>query len=87
MIEPFEIEAGPDQLLVLYSTEDTGDVINILDVWKAVASDAAKRAAEGWHIATMTVTPLRQTGTAGNVLFQTGGQYATQIAVTVAYIR
>lgn len=30
---------------------------------------------------------MRQMGTAGNVLFQSGGQYVTQAAVVVVYAR
>ena len=30
---------------------------------------------------------MRQMGTAGNIMFQSGGQYATQVAVVAVYAR
>jgi len=52
-----------------------------------VAADAAALWAAGWRIVATSIAPLRQTGTAGNILFQSGGQYATQAAAIVTYAR
>jgi len=31
--------------------------------------------------------PMRQMGTAGNIFFQSGGQFATQLTVAVVYAK
>jgi hypothetical protein len=82
-----ELQAGPNQLIVVYVTEDAGSMIEPASVWEQVAGDAGERATEGWRILSTAVTPMRQMGTAGNILFQSGGQFATQVAVTVVYAR
>jgi hypothetical protein len=82
-----ELQAGPNQLIVVYETDDTSSMIEPTSIWARVATDAERRAAEGWRILSTAVTPMRQMGTAGNILFQSGGQFATQVAVTVVYAR
>ena len=86
-METYEFEAGPDQLIVVYVAPDTGEGIDVAAIWKEAAEDASARAAKGWRIVSTAVTPMRQMGTAGNILFQSGGQFATQAAVAIVYAR
>ncbi len=81
------IEAGPNQSIVVYVSADTGSMVEPTDLWGDIAAHAAELSAQGWRIVSTAVTPMRQTGTAGNILFQSGGQYATQVAVVVVYAR
>jgi hypothetical protein len=78
-------DAGPGQVVVVYETDDTGAEVSAVELFHGIARDAAARAAHGWWIVTMASMPLRQTGTAGNVLFQSGGQFTTLAAVCVVY--
>jgi hypothetical protein len=83
-----EASAGQDQLFVTYVSEDSsGGVPAEWFVQEVVARDAGRRAADGWDIVSASVLPVRQVGTAGNVFFQSGGQYATQLAAVVLYRR
>lgn len=82
-----EYQAGEDQKLVVYVSFDSGAPIDPAQIFGEIAIDAAGMEREGWRILSTTVMPMRQTGTAGNILFQSGGQYATQAAVVVAYTR
>jgi hypothetical protein len=86
-VERVEYEAGKDQKLVVYVSFDTGGPIDPGQIFGEIATDAAAMAGQGWRILSTTVMPMRQTGTAGNILFQSGGQYATQSAVVVVYTR
>ncbi len=83
----FERPAGPDQLIVLYLTPDTGAQVDPAVMYAAVAEDAAIRAGAGWRIISTDSLSYRQMGTAGNILFQSGGQYSTQAAVSVVFER
>ena len=82
-----EFEAGPGQLVVSYLSIDTGSDVPWRDFARDIAADAARRAADGWRIVSESTFPIRQVGTAGNVLFQSGGQLATQLATIVVYAR
>jgi hypothetical protein len=52
-----------------------------------VTQDARDRAANGWRIVSTVGLPLRQMGTAGNILFQSGGQFVTRASIAVVYGR
>ena len=80
-----EFDAGPGQLVVLYQSADTGSDVPWVAFARDIAADAAHRAADGWRIVSESTFPLRQVGTAGNVLFQSGGQLATQLGTIVVY--
>jgi hypothetical protein len=82
-----DYEAGPNQVIVVYVSEDTGEMIDVDETWASIARDAQDRAAQGWHIVSTAGVPMRQMGTAGNILFQSGGQYATQAAIAIVYAR
>ncbi len=84
----YEAPAGLDQLFVTYESEDNGGLVS--PAWliqEQVAPDAAIRAEAGWEIVSTSVCAIRQVGTAGNILFQSGGQVATQLAAVVLYRR
>ncbi len=82
-----EFEAGPGQLIVTYWTNDTGAQVEPEGMASGMAADAARRAADGWRIVSQSTFALRQMGTAGNILLQSGGQFATQLAAIVVYAR
>ena len=86
-IYSLERPAGENQLIVAFVNRDEGAVIDVEAVLTFVAEDAAKREAEGWRLVSIGGMPMRQMGTAGNIMFQSGGQYATQAAVVAVYGR
>ncbi len=89
MIEIYKLEhpAGVDQLLVAFVNRDESAQIDVGALLGELGRDAAAREPEGWRLVSVGGLPMRQMGTAGNVLFQSGGQYATQVAVVAVYAR
>ena len=73
-----EIPAGEDQLIVAFVNRDDSAQIDVQALLAEVGRDAAERERDGLRLVSVGGLPMRQTGTAGNVLFQSGGQYATQ---------
>ena len=86
-MERMEYSAGSSQKVVLYVSDDDGGPVDFDELLTAFARDASSLEAHGWRVVSTTVMPLRQTGTAGNILFQSGGQYATKAALSVVYGR
>lgn len=82
-----DYDAGNGQVIVVYVTDDTGEMIDSDGIWRQIAADSCERAAQGLRIVSTTGLPLRQMGTAGNVFFQSGGQFATLATITVVYAR
>ena len=80
-----EIPAGDDQLIVVFVNQDTAQMVDPSAFAQALADDAKARRPNGWRLVAVTSLPMRQTGTAGNVLFQSGGQYATQEGLLAVY--
>ena len=80
-----ELPAGDGQLVVIFVNEDTGGAVDVGILGNEAAADAAERRAQGLRLMSLASMPLRQLGTAGNVLFQSGGQYATQAGLIAAY--
>ena len=78
-----ELAAGPDQVLVVYRPADSGNELDPLEIFGAVADDAATRATRGEWIVTMAVLPLRH---AGQVFSEASG-YQTKTSVAVVYGR
>jgi hypothetical protein len=79
-----ELSAGPDHVIVVYRSEDTGTEIDAVSIFRAIAADAKARAESGLRILSMTSMPLRHAGTAwGN----DGSGYQTSVAVAVLYER
>lgn len=86
-VRTLERPIGTEQLLVLYLAENTGMPIDPASLYGRVADDAAIRSSNGWRIASTDTMPLWQMGTTGNILFQSGGGFATQAAIAVVYAR
>ncbi len=80
-----ERAAGADQIVVLYVIADTATPVDPGVLYAAVADDAAARSTIGWRIVSTDSVPIRQMGTAGNIFFQSGGQFTSQAAVAVVY--
>ena len=89
MLEIFKLErpAGANQLMVAFVNRDEGAPIDVEALLEFVASDAAAREQDGWRLVSLGGLPMRQMGTAGNIMFQSGGQFATQAAVVAIYAR
>jgi hypothetical protein len=80
-----EFPAGAGRRMVTYDSDDSGGEVNLELFAGRVAKAAEAEAAAGWRVASSSVFPLPQTGTPGNVFFQSGGQFATQLAAVVVY--
>ena len=89
MIEIYKLvlAAGDNQAIVGYVNRDESLSIDVEAILKFIAQDAAEREKDGWRLVSVGGIPMRETGTAGNVMFQSGGGYATQVAVVVVYAR
>ncbi len=82
--DKMELAAGEDQLIVLFVNQDTSQMVDTSAFAQALADDAAARR-PNWRLVSVSSLPMRQTGTAGNVFFQSGGQYATQEGLLAVY--
>jgi hypothetical protein len=89
MVEIFKLErpAGQKQVIVAFVNRDEGAGIDVEAMLGHLAEDAAAREPDGWRLVSVGGLPMRQMGTAGNVLFQSGGQFATQAAIVAVYAR
>jgi hypothetical protein len=81
-----EFDAGAGRRLVTYGSDDDGYPASLDALVAIVAADASERAQDGWRLRSCDVVTLRQTGTTGNILFQSGGQYATLLGAVVLYV-
>ena len=79
---PTVYEAGPNQIIVVYSPPDTGSEIDLGAIYGAVAQDAAARAASGWHIVSTAAMPTRH---AQAFLGREGSGYETKMSTVVVY--
>lgn len=79
--------AGPFQKLATYFSDDNGQEVDADAFVEAVAAAIEREAADGWVARSTSVYPARQVGSAGNVLFQTGGAYTTLLVAVVQYGR
>jgi hypothetical protein len=86
-VERREHEAGPNQKIVVLVSDDRGYALDPDDLFAVAAADAAAEAEHGWRIVSTSVMPMRQMGTAGNIFFQSGGQFATRAAMAIVYAR
>ena len=71
------IEVRPDRIVVVYDVAPEG--------YMEVYSDAATRRLRGWRMLSIDSQVLGFTGSAGNLLFNTGGGSATEVRYTVLY--
>jgi hypothetical protein len=77
-----EFNAGPNQKIVVYLSEDTGTEIDPTGLYGAIAQDAEARAASGWRIVSTAAVPVRH---AGAFLGREGSGYETKVSVAVVY--
>jgi len=82
-----EYPAGNDQKLVVYVSSDDGGPVDFDEIMLAFSEEAARLERDGWQIVSTSVLPMRQTGTAGNMFFQSGGQFATKAGFAVVFGR
>jgi hypothetical protein len=75
-------QAGPKQIIVIYSPADTGAEIDASAVYSAVASDAAERSTTGWRIVATAAFPTRH---AQAFMGREGSGYETKMSVVVIY--
>jgi hypothetical protein len=79
-----EFEAGPNQAIVIYTSDDTGTDAAPAAVYSAVATDAGNWAATGWHIVSTTAIPVRQLI---YMMAREGTVHQTTMSVVVVYAR
>jgi hypothetical protein len=83
---PFrELPAGPDRIIVVYPSGDTGDELDAAALLAAIAADAGFRAADGWSLVSLVALPLRHAGV--KAFGVQGSGYATKAAVGGLYSR
>ncbi len=76
------LEAGPNQIIVVYSPTDTGAEVDVAAAYGAVATDAADRSASGWRIVSTTAVTTRH---AQAFMGREGSGYETKMSVVVVY--
>jgi hypothetical protein len=76
------LEAGPNQVIVVYSPADTGVEIDVAAVFGEVAVDATDRSASGWRIVSTAALPTRH---AQAFMGRNGSGYETKMSVAVVY--
>lgn len=81
-----EHPAGPNRLLVVYPSGDTGEEIDPGAFLEAVAADARLRAEDGWTLVSLVGLPLRHAGVMA-VFSAAGSGYATKAAIGGLYAR
>ncbi len=86
-IQRHEYKAGDDQLMVVFVNNDQMQMVNPHVFAQALATDATVRRSRGWRLVSVSSMPMRQMGTAGNVFFQSGGQYATQAGLIALFVQ
>jgi hypothetical protein len=75
-------QAGPKQIIVVYSPADTGAEIDASVVYGAVAADAADRSTSGWRIVSTAVLSTRH---AQAFMGREGSGYETKVSIAVVY--
>jgi hypothetical protein len=81
-VQKAEYEAGPNQVIVVYSPQDTGTEIDPVAVFSEVADDAGERAVGGWRIVSTAALPTRH---AQAFMGREGSGYDTKMSVVVVY--
>ena len=79
-----ELEAGPDQVIVLYVPPDDGGELDPSAIYGHIAADATKRDQDGMRIVSMHAMPLRH---AGAYLGRNGSGFETRVAVVTVFER
>ncbi|MFN8138127.1 MAG: hypothetical protein U0R79_11280 [Propionicimonas sp.] len=74
-------------LVVSFASDDTGEMVDLDAFARQVGDSIVQRTADGWRLISSSVVTLRQVGTMGNMMFQSGGQYATQLGAVIVFQR
>lgn len=77
----------PRTLVVTLTSSDDASFVDLNAFAGDIADDIGRHEGAGWRLVSSSVVTLRQSGTAGNVLFQSGGQYATMLGALIVYQR
>lgn len=77
-----EFSAGPNQVIVVYSSGDVGAEIDPAAAYQAIAKDAEQRALAGWRIVSTAAVPVRH---AQAFMGREGSGYETKFSVSVVY--
>lgn len=81
-----EHPAGPNRLLVVYPSGDTGEELDPGAFLEAVAADARWRAEHGWTLVSLVGLPVRHAG-AKDLFSVAGSGYTTKAAMGGLYAR
>lgn len=88
-----ETTSGPDAssgrrtLVLTLKSADRAKAVDLDQFGRGIAEAIARREGEGWRLVSSSVLTLRQLGTTGNVLLQSGGQFATQLGAVIVFQR
>jgi hypothetical protein len=72
-------------LVVSLKSADRSKMVDLDQFGRDVLEVIARKEGEGWRLVSSNVLTLRQTGTVGNVLLQSGGQFATQLGAVIVF--
>ena len=75
----------PRTLVVTLTSGDNARFVDIAEFGRMIADNIARHEATGWRLVSSSVVALRQQGTTANVLFQSGGQFATMLGAVIVY--
>jgi hypothetical protein len=78
-----DLDAGPNQTIVVYVPPDMGTELDPQAIWTDVGADASSRANDGWRIVSANAMPLRHAGTA----FAEGSGFETSVSIVVVYAK
>lgn len=81
-MQRLEFEAGPNQVIVVYTPNDTGKPIDAAAVCGEVAADAKAWASNGWRILSTAAIPTHHTV---SLQGREGFGYETQAAIMIVY--
>lgn len=77
-----EFAAGPDQSIVIYTSDDTGDEIDPTEIFTAIAEDARRQDLLGRRIVSVAVVPVRHSGA---MFGRQGSGFETKVSIAVVY--
>ena len=77
-----EFQAGPNQAIVVYVSDDNANEIDPAQIFAEIAQDAQERAVGGWRIVSTAAVPTRH---AQAFMGREGSGYETKAAVAVVY--
>lgn len=81
-MQRLEFEAGPNQMIVVYTPDDIGRPIDPVAMFREVAADAKTWASNGWRILSTAAMPTHHSV---SLQGREGFGYETQAAVIIVY--